>query len=178
MSLSKLQFKLGNVSNFKVSNISVSNKTKLSDFKSTDILKLTSDLISGKFSVTFVVNVIAKNPNKNSNASLTNITLDDFPWTLYIDGKKTISGKLSNPVNVPAVKSSTVIPLEMSLNLLDFFKGKGLNNLIKLALSLGGKNGSSSNLKLVAKPILGTPIGKLSYPKPITILDKSFTNGR
>lgn len=175
MNLSKLQFKLGNVNNFKVSNISVSNKTKLSDFKSTDVLKLTSDVISGKFPVTFVVNVLAKNPNKNSDASLSNITLEDFPWTLYIDGKETISGKLSNPVSVPALEGTTTIPLEMSLDLMDFFKGDGLNNLMKLALNLGGKNGSSSNLKIVVQPVLGTPLGRITYPEPLTIINQSFS---
>ncbi len=51
MNLSKLKFKLGSVNNFKVGNITIDNKSKLSDFGALDILKLTSDVVSGKFPV-------------------------------------------------------------------------------------------------------------------------------
>ena len=176
MNLSKLKFKLGNVNNFKVGNTLISNKSKLSDFSAADILKLTSQVVSGKFPVSFTVNVLAQNPNKvkTDNSGINNISLKSFPWTLYINDKKTISGNISNPVNVPAVENATVIPLEMQLDLLEFFKGDGLNNLVNLALSLGGQEGTSSKIKIVAEPVLGTPMGDKSYPDPITIIDKSF----
>lgn len=176
MNLSKLKFKLGSVSEFKVGKISLNNKSKLSDFGTIDILKLTSDLVAGNFPVSFTVNVLAKNPNSSSqsNQNLSGISLEEFPWTLYINGKQTISGNISKPVNVPAVDDATVIPLLMKLNLLDFFKDDGLNNLVNMALSLGGSKGSSAKLKIVAEPVLGTPLGKMNYPTPLTILDTSF----
>ncbi len=37
--------------------------------------------------------------------------------------------------------------LEMNLDLLAFFNDDGLNNLINLALSLGGKDGSTTKIK-------------------------------
>lgn len=177
MNLSKLKFKLGNVENFRVGSISIDNKSQLKDFGAMDVLKLTSQVVSGEFPVAFTVNVLAQNPNKKTNStgsSLSEISLDSFPWTLYINGKQTISGNISSPVKVPAVEDATIIPLELKLDMLDFFKGEGLNNLIDLALSLGGKEGSSAKLKIVAEPVLGTPLGKLNYPSPITIIDKSF----
>jgi hypothetical protein len=176
INLSKLKFKLGAVNNFKIGNMLISDKTKLNDFSAVDILKLTSQVVSGKFPVTFTVNVLAQNPNTSttSGSSSSAISLKSFPWTLYINDKKTISGNISNPVNVPAVENATVIPLEMQLDLLEFFKGDGLSNLVNLALSLGGSSGSSSNIKIVAEPVLGTPIGDMSYPSPLTIIDKSF----
>jgi hypothetical protein len=176
MNLSKLKFKLGSVNNFKVGNISVNNKSKLSDFGAIDILKLTSEVVAGNFPVTFTVNVLAQNPNSSSNSSsnLSDISLEAFPWTLYLNGKQTISGNISSPVQVPAVENATVIPLEMKLDLLDFFQDDGLNNLIDLALSLGGKKGSTTKVKIVAEPLLGTPLGNMSYPTPLTILDTSF----
>jgi len=175
MSLSKLKFKLDSVNNFKVGNITINNKSKFSDFGAIDLLKLTSEAVSGNFPVSFTVNVLAQNPNSSSSdASLKDISLESFPWTLYINDKKTISGNISNPVQVPAVEKNTVIPLELSLDLLDFFKGDGLNNLVDLALNIGGSNGSTSMLKIVAEPVLGTPLGNMSYPSPITIIDRSF----
>jgi len=58
--------------------------------------------------------------------------------------------------------------------MLEFFKGEGLNNLINLALSLGGAKGSATNLKIIAEPVLGTTLGKLKYPEPLTIVDKDY----
>lgn len=175
MNLSKLKFKLGSVDNFKVGNVLITQKSKLSDFNATDILKLTSQVISGNFPVTFTVNVLAKNPNtSNDNPSTSKITLESFPWSLYINDKKTISGNISKPIDVPAVESSTLIPIEMNLDMLEFFNGEGLNNLINLALSLGGAKGSETNLKIIAEPVLGTALGKLKYPEPLTIVDKNY----
>ncbi len=175
MNLSKLQYKLGSVDNFRVGNIKINSKSKLSDFSTADILNLTSKVASGDFPVSFTLNVLAKNPNQNSTTSSSSeITLESFPWTLYIDGVKTISGNISKPVKVPSVKSATIIPLQISLDLLDFFKGDGLSKIVNLALALGGKNGSTSKIKIVAEPTLGTPLGKMTYPSPITIIDKTF----
>ncbi|MBK7981749.1 MAG: hypothetical protein IPK06_17410 [Ignavibacteriae bacterium] len=174
MNLSKLKFKLGAVNNFKVGNMLITDKTKLTDFAATDILKLTSQVVSGNFPVSFTVNVLVQNPNKSSANSIADISLKSFPWTLYINDKKTISGNISNPVAVPAVENTTVIPLEMKLDMLEFFQGEGLNNLINLALNLGGAKGNTSNVKIIAEPVLGTQIGDLTYPSPLTIIDKSF----
>jgi hypothetical protein len=174
MNLSKLKFKLGNVNNFKVAGILIDNKTKLSDFGTMDIVNLTSRVMSGDFPVSFTVNVLAQNPNSSSESNISDISLESFPWTLYINDKKTISGNISNPVKVPAVENTTAIPLEMSLDLKDFFAGDGLNELINLALNLGGAKGSPSNLKIIAEPVLGTSLGNMSYPNPITIIDNNF----
>jgi len=174
MNLSKLKFKLGSVNNFKVAGISINNKSKLSDFGTIDIVNLTSKVLSGDFPVSFTVNVLAQNPNKSKDANIADISLESFPWTLYINDKKTISGNISNPVKVPAVENTTQIPLEMSLDLKEFFSNDGLNDLVELALKLGGSQGSPSNLKIIAEPVLGTPVGSMSYPNPITIIDNTF----
>jgi len=176
MNLSKLQFKLGSVTDFRVGDIPINNKSKLNDFGALDIVKLTSGVVSGKFPVTFTVNVLAKNPNKSkdSKSGLSEISLERFPWTLYINDKKTISGDIAQKVNVPAIEDATVIPLQMKLDLIEFFKDDGLNNLVDLALQLGGAKGSSAKLKIVAEPVLGTPLGNITYPEPLTIIDQKF----
>ena len=174
MNISKLQYKLGSVNNFRVGNTLISDKSKLSDFNAIDVVKLTSQVLSGDFPVSFIVNVLAKNPNKTTVTNSSDITLEAFPWTLYIDGRKTISGNISNPVLVPSVKNSVVIPLEMKLDLLDFFKTEGLQSIMNLALTLGGQKGSTSKIKIVAEPTIGTPLGNMTYPSPLTIVDKSF----
>ncbi|MCP5063926.1 MAG: hypothetical protein GY936_15880 [Ignavibacteriae bacterium] len=175
MNISKLQYKLGSVNNFKVGNTLISDKSKLSDFNAISIVKLTSQVLSGDFPVSFTVNVLAKNPNKKSTiTNSSDITLESFPWTLFIDGTKTISGNISSPILVPSVKNSVIIPLEMKFDLLDFFKGEGLQSIMNLALTLGGQKGSTSKIIIVAEPTIGTPLGNMTYPSPLTIVDKSF----
>lgn len=175
--LSRLQFKLGNVNNFSIAGINISGKSRFQDFTAMEILNLTSTLTSGKFPVSFVLNVDAKNPNDGTGGyPRTNATLQSFAWKLKIDDKQTIAGDIGSPVTVPGTGEAIVIPLTMQLDLLDFFNNNGLESLINLALSLGGQQGSSSRLTLLAKPTVSTALGNISYPGELTIVDTQFTN--
>ncbi len=174
--LMRLQFKIGKVDNVSVGGITVSNKSKISDFNAMDVLKLTSTLTSGKFPVSFIVNVEAKNPNEGSGGGQSSnaITLKSFPWKLYIDDVETISGNITKPIYVPSKGENMNIPIEVSLDLKQFFKDRGFDKMINLVLALGGKNNDAGKVKLVVRPTLGTPIGDLPYPSDITVVDYKF----
>jgi len=175
MNISKLKFKLDSVGNFKISNIAVTRKSSLKNFNALEFLKLTSEVAKGTLPVTFTLNVDAYNPNSVSSANQsTDITLESFPWKLFIDNKQTISGNISKPVVVPGKGGHSIIPLSISMNLMEFFKNSNLNSILNLALKLGGEKGSTSHIKIVADPVLGTPIGNLRYPEPLTIVDSEF----
>ena len=175
--LSRLQFKLGNVNNFAIGGVNISNKSKFQDFSAIEIINLTSTLTSGNFPVSFVLNVNAKNPNDGTGGyKRTDATLQSFAWKLKIDDKQTISGDIGSPFTVPGTGEAVTIPLTMQMDLLDFFQNNGLESLINLALALGGQQGSSSRLTLLAKPTVSTPIGNISYPGELTIVDTKFTN--
>jgi len=176
VNLTRLQFKLGNVNNFELNGISLSDKSKLSDFKLQDILNISSMFASGNFPVSFVVNVEAKNPNDGTGGyKSTDATIQSFPWRLLIDDKETISGNIKQPVSVPGTGNITNIPLVIEMDLAQFFKDKGYESLINLALALGGKNGSSSKLTLFADPVVNTVLGNISYPGELKIVDHEFT---
>lgn len=177
VNLSRLQFKLGDVNNFSVMNIPISNKTTLNDFTTMDVVKITASLTQGKFPVSFLLNVDAKNPNDGSGGyQRTDATLKDLAWTLELDGKKTISGRLDNSVTVPGTGEVTAIPLRIEIDLKEFFEDKGYESLINLALALGGAQGSSSKVALYAKPTVTTMLGDISYPGELKIVDTHFTN--
>ena len=61
------------------------------------------------------------------------------------------------------------------MDLISIFKEKGYESLINLALNLGGKGGSASQITLYAKPVISTPLGDLSYPQELKIIDYEFT---
>ena len=177
VNLSRIKFKLGDVNNFTVNGINLSNKKSLSDFNAIEMLKLTDVFISGKMPASFTLNVEAKNPNDGTGGyPKTNATIKSFPWKLEIDNVETINGNISNPVSVPGTGEVTNIPLTMNIDLVKFFKDKGLENVLNLALTLGGQQGSSSKLTLYATPTVSSPIGDIKYPGELKIVDQSFTN--
>jgi len=174
--IGRLKFKLGNINNFTLIGISVTNKSKLSDFHAVDLLKLSSSFARGILPISFTLNVEAVNPNDGKGGyPNTNATLKSFAWRLLIDNKETIAGNISNPVTVPGTGQAAIIPLQINLDLLSFFKDKGYESLINIALNLGGYGGSASKLSLYAKPVISTVLGDLSYPEEIKIVNLEFT---
>jgi len=177
VNLSRLHFKLGDVNNFTVSGINISNKKSLNDFNPLEILNLTQTIATGKLPASFTLNVEAKNPNDGTGGyPKTDATLKEFPWRLEIDDVETISGNIGSPVSVPGTGEITNIPLTMNIDLIEFFGNKGYENLIKLALTLGGQQGSSSKLTLFASPTVTSPLGDIKYPGEIKIVEQIFTN--
>jgi hypothetical protein len=177
VNLSRLQFKLGNVNGFALNGVSLSGKSRLSDFSSIEILRISQAVANGSLPVSFVLNVQAKNPNDGTGGyPNTKATITDFPWRLLINGNETISGGLKNQVSVPGTGEVSIIPIQMNLDLVKFFQNKGYEDLINLALAIGGNSGSSSNLTLYARPVVSTSIGPIQYPEELRIVNVGFTN--
>lgn len=177
VNLSRLQFKLGDVNNFELNGIDISSKSKLEDFNFQDLLKLTTAFSSGSLPVTFVLNVEAKNPNDGTGGyKRTDANIKSFPWRLLINDKDAVTGNINKQIFVPGTGEVTKIPVAISLDLIELFKNKGYEDLINLALALGGKKGSSSKLTLYATPTVTTSIGDIKYPGELKIVDKEFTN--
>lgn len=175
--LSRLQFKVGNINGFKVNNIDITNKSSLKDFSPTDVLALTSSFSQGKLPVSFVLNVDVKNPNDGTGGyARTDATLKSFKWRLFIDDIETISGDIDSPVTVPGTGEVTKIPLRINIDLFQFFKNQGFDKIINLALTLGGKNSTTSKITLYATPTVSTIFGDIKYPGELKIIDTQFTN--
>lgn len=173
--MTRIKFKLANVNDFAVSGIKVNDKNSLSDFSPADLLKLTVDVAAGKLPVSFNVNVLAKNPNDGTGGfPATDIKIKSFPWTLSLNDKETISGNITEPITVPGVGEETSIALQMNLDLFKFFEDKGFNDIMDMILKLGGQNSSTSSVKIIADPVLDTPIGDMKYPEQIVIIDSEF----
>jgi len=173
--MKKLEFKLQNIDNFRLNGISLRNKKNLSNFSVTDGISLYQAYHSKKIPVSFILNVAARNPNDGKGGTKkTTSTLTSLDWRLYIDNKLTVSGLINKPIKIPGTGKTTIIPLNISLDLYKFFKEKSYDDLIKLALALGGVKGNTSRVKLDVKPTVSTPFGKMVYPGRITVIDKEF----
>ncbi len=172
---SRLKFRIHSAKNYKLAGIQISNKTTVKDFTSVELLKLTSSLLQGKLPLTFNINVEAKNPNDASGGfESTDLTIESFPWRLFIEDKETVAGNIKAPVFIPGKGENVIIPLDVEFDVAKTIKDKNLDNVLGIVLKLGGVGSSTSNIKLMTKPVIGTPIGKIQYPDEITIVDKSF----
>jgi hypothetical protein len=173
--LKKLQFKLSGVRDFKLLGLDLSGKSKLSDFSALDALKAVQAYSSKKLPVEFVVDVLAINPNDGTGGTRkTASTLTGLECRLLIDDKPTVTGNIDQPIEIPGTGQESVIPLRISLDLLEFFGDKRYEDLIGLALAIGGKSRSAMRIALDAQPTVSTPAGPITYPNRITIVSTEF----
>jgi len=174
--LSRLQFKVGQVDGFKINGVSISGKSKLSDFNPLDLINLSAAFAKGSLPASFVLNVEAKNPNDGTGGyQKSDATLQNFKWRLFLDDKETVSGELDQPVTVPGTGNVTTIPLRINLDLVKFFEDRGYESIINLALALGGVQGSSSKITLFATPTVSSPFGNITYPGELKLVDTQFS---
>jgi hypothetical protein len=174
--LSRIQFKINDVSHVQIAGIDISNKHSVSDFGMMDGINLLAAFNSGRFPLTLTIDVAAKNPNAATGSSVLNaIKVSDLPWTLLLNGTPTINGNIGSPVGVPAGGTTTMIPLQVSIDLKQFFGSQNYNDMINLALSLSGQGGASK-VQLKTQPTMSTPLGPVKYPNVITIGSSQFSS--
>ena len=170
--LQRCEFKLEGVTDFTLAGIPLTGKTS---FSMADGLKLLPAFQQKQFPASFVVNVAALNPNDGTGgAPKSAATLTSFAWTLLIDSTVTINGNIADPITIPGTGQQVTIPLQMNLDLYQFFRDKGYQSLLNLALTLGGAHQSASRIALRARPTVRTDFGDIRYPGEITIIDKEF----
>jgi hypothetical protein len=170
--LSRLKFKLTGVREFRLAGVNLSGRSSL---RLSDSPALLSAVSQGKLPASFTLDIAAINPNDGSaGTTKTAATLAGFAWTLLIDDTPTITGDLDAPLAIPGTGEQVRIPVRMNLDLIQFFENKGVDNLVNLALALGGASGSPSRLTLRARPTVQTSLGTFRYPDEINIISKEF----
>lgn len=176
VNISRLKFKINSVNNFSIAGVQLSNKRSIQDFTALEGLKLTAAFANGSLPSSFTLNIDALNPNDGKGGyPKTNATIKAFPWRLLLQEKETISGNLGSPVTVPGTGESIIIPLGISIDLYSFFRDRGYNDLLNLALNIGGAGGDPSKVALYAKPTITSSIGDLTYPQEIKIVNYEFS---
>ncbi len=177
LNLRRLQFKLDGVSAGLLAGVDLARVSDLSRLSVLDGLKLTNAFANKSLPLTFTLNLAAKNPNDGTGGNPQKAALlQGLAWTLKIDDKETISGDIANPLEIPGTGQSTIIPLQMKIDLYSFFKERGYKDLVNLAFAIAGQSGSTSRLTLSAVPTLSVAGVPIQYPGRINIIDTEFTN--
>lgn len=162
--LRRVAFALGNVGNGKLAGVSLSRIATYRDLSITDVGRIAVAVARNDLPLEFTLDLQASNPPENR----TTATMVGLAWTLLLDGKETVSGRLDSSYTLPAGQMVR-IPLAMRLNLKQFFSGSA-ESLIDLAAGLAGVRADPTRVTLRATPTISTPLGPISYPTPITIV--------
>ena len=173
--IQRLQFKLGQVNGFQLAGVPLSNLTSFNNIGAIDIVRLTSAFANGSLPAGFTLNVLARNPaGTNGQTSQNNSsTIQRFAWKLLINNAETVSGTINQQIVVPGMGNQTTIPVAVNVDLMQFFRNQGLQNLVNLALNLGGANRTTSNLKMVADVDVNV-LGVTIPLNNLTIVDTDF----
>lgn len=173
--LQRLRFKLGAVHDFQLLGIRLSGKSRINQFTAMDGIRLFQAFQSKSLPAGFVLDVLAVNPNDGTGGSPKTVsTLTSFESRLLIDGTPTVMGNIDRAVEIPGTGQESIIPIRLSIDLLEFFGNKKYNDLLNLALAIGGANQDGSRLALDAQPSVSTPYGAITYPGRLTIVNAEF----
>jgi hypothetical protein len=160
--LRSVEFSLAGTSGATLAGVPIDSVRSIDQLSSTQIARVAAALAQGRLPLEANLLVRALNPGDNVQARLTRLD-----WTLFLYDQETINGILDREFVLPPGEPATV-PLQVRLDLLDFFDGR-LDQVVNLALALAGAEGARQRVRLEASPSVQTPVGPIRYPRPISI---------
>lgn len=162
--LRRVDFALDRVTSAALAGVDLSRVRTYEDVRASDLYRITSALSQGRLPLNFTLHLLAENPAENP----TQARLVELDWTLFLEGRETVSGVLQENVVLPPGQPRD-IPVAIQLDLLEFFD-RNARDLIDLALAVSGQGGAPKEISLQATPTISTPLGPIRYPEPITIV--------
>ncbi|MFN2316248.1 MAG: hypothetical protein ABR551_00135 [Gemmatimonadales bacterium] len=168
LALRHVEFALEGVRNGRLAGVDISRVRSYRDLSTLDLARIALALGRNELPLDFQVDVGALNPADNQTAA----TMTRLAWTLYLNDKETIHGIVDSSVTMPA-GAKAVIPIRMRLNVLEFFDGPA-EELVDLVASLVGLEADPTRVTLRAIPTITTPLGNITYPTPITIVNRTI----
>ena len=161
-----VDFGIDRVGNTFLAGIDLQNVRAIDDLSAAQGLVLAGNIARGELPLDLTLFLDADNPTENPAARL--VQMD---WTLFLEGRETVSGTFNDDVALPSGQT-TQVPIRMRLDLVDFF-GSNLGDLLDVAAGLAGAEGANrTEVSLRASPTIQTAIGPIRYPGQITILRK------
>lgn len=170
--LRQVDFSIDRVSEARLAGVAIDRVRQPRDLSAVDVASIGAALARGNLPFDFQLHVRALNPADNNVAA----RLIQMDWTLLLEDRETISGRLEREVVMdPGVPQD--IPIRISLDLADFFE-ENASDLIDLALAAAGAGGEPRRIALRAVPTVQTAIGPIRYPQPITIVSGEVGSAR
>jgi hypothetical protein len=166
-SLRQVDFSIGGTSDGRLAGVPLDRVRSYQDLRVTDLAVVFAALRERRLPLAFTLHVDARNPQANQVAA----RLLRLDWTLWLDERETVRGRLDREFVLPPGRSVDV-PLDVELDLARFFEDEA-RDLVDLAAAVAGRGGSA-RIKLTARPTISTPLGDLTYPNDITIVSRDL----
>jgi hypothetical protein len=169
--LKDVRFRLDRVTDARLAGIELAGLQSYEDLSGMDVARLGAALADGRLPLSFTLYVEAENPASNDVTA----RLVRMDWTLLLEEKETVSGRVDREISLPPGEP-TDVPVPIELDLVSFFD-ENLRQLVGLAAALGGE-GPPQRIKLRAQPTVRTPLGRMKYPQPLTVVHEEVGGPR
>ena len=165
--LRQVAFSLAGTRNASVAGVDLGRIRSYRDLSAVDLGRVGLAVARNDLPFEFLLEVRGENPPDNTVTA----TMVRLAWSLFLNDKETISGTLDTTLAFPPGQP-TVFPLRMRVNLIQFFDGPA-ESLVDLAASVAGLSSDPTRISLRGVPTIDTPLGRISYPTPITIVSRT-----
>ena len=169
--LRQVTFALAGVRDGRLAGVALSRIATYKDLTATEIGRLGLAMARNDLPLEFRIDVRAENPADNRATA----TMVRLAWVLLLDDKETIHGVLDTTYALPPGQP-VIIPMQMKLNLRQFFDGPA-QSMVNLAAAFAGLRADPARVALRAVPTINTPVGPMAYPSPITIMSRTVGGG-
>jgi hypothetical protein len=154
----KCDFRVESLKNPTVAGVEVNNIKKLSDFSLIQAGKITTAYLGGNMPLSFTLNMEGKNPNT------TEARMAQFDWIVKIDDIQIATGTNQSEYVIPANDGTQIMPLRISVNLLDVVNKESKDALINFGLNLADAGGKPTRVSLQIRPTVYVGSIPITYP--------------
>lgn len=161
--LRHLSFEFAGVSDVKLVGVAIGPGADYSKLGMGDVARLAAAMVSKQAPIDLVLHVSATNPSENRVAA----RIADIAWTLYVEDRRALDGRLGSPVTVGA-GGTLDVPLAVRFDLVTLGSG-GAQDLFDLAVAIAGQGTVRKDLRLEMVPTIETSLGPIQYPAPIVV---------
>lgn len=163
--IANCKFRLESVKQLTLAGINVQNIKKVSDLTLVDGAKLAAAVATNQFPLTFTLNTEVNNPN----ASVAKMTR--FDWILLIDDIEMTRGLVNSAYTIPA-NGTTIVPMQMSIDLKEALSGKSADAIINFGMNLAGAGNEPTRFTMKIQPTITVGSYVLTYPGYISVTSK------
>jgi len=160
--LRNVDFELDRVNDVRVAGVRIDGRHG-TDIPATEAAAVAVAALSGHLPLECEVVVRASNPPSNPVTA----ELVRMDWTLLLDGRKTVGGRVARRYTIPPGESVDV-PVDVAVDLFETL-GRQMPTLLRLAAALSGDGRSPVDARLQLNPYLDTPFGSMRFPRAITV---------
>jgi len=154
----KCDFRMESLKNPRVAGIDVTRIKNFSDLSFMQAGKITTSYLSGNIPLDFTINLEGKNPNG------TEARMAQFDWILKIDDIQITTGTNEQEYAIPANDGTVIIPLKISVNLLDVLNNEAKDALLNFGLNLADASGTPTRVSMQIKPTINVGGVPITYP--------------